>query len=112
MDAVIHAGDNLDGEGSGDDEVITVNLDKLPAEVDSIWPVINLYTKNFTFKDVTGAYCRIIDEKSKSEFVKYNLSENNDETSNGCIVASIHRHDDSWALKARGYYTQDTKFPR
>ena len=87
-------------------------MDKLPDEVDSIWPVITLYTDGFTFKDVKGAYCRIIDEKSKSEFVKYNLSENNDGTSSGCVVASLHRHgDESWALKARGYYTKKSRFP-
>ena len=39
--------------------------------------------------------------------MKYNLSENNDESSNGCIVASLHRHGDSWACKAKGYYTQE-----
>ena len=49
MDAVIHTGNNLDSEGSGDDEVIIVNLDKLPDEVNSIWPIITLFTANFTF---------------------------------------------------------------
>jgi len=39
----VHSGDNLTGEGAGDDEVIKVQLDKIPAEVHSIWPIITIY---------------------------------------------------------------------
>lgn len=42
--SIMHSGDNLTGEGRGDDEVITVRLDQLPPNVDSIWPVISIYT--------------------------------------------------------------------
>ena len=103
---MIHSGDNLTGEGEGDDEVITINLDDLPENVESIWPVITIYSTH-TFNQIKGAFCRIFDDQTKSEFVKYNLSEltKDDETSNGCIVASLHKYEDSWALKARGYYT-------
>ena len=104
--AVTHSGDNMTGEGEGDDEVININLDDLPENVDSIWPVITIYSTH-TFNMIKGAFCRIFDDETKSEFVKYNLSEltKDDETSNGCIVASLHKYEDSWALKARGYYT-------
>ena len=107
---VIHGGDNLSGGGGEDDEIITVNLDELGEEVDSIWPVINIYTTNMTFSDVKGAFCRIYDETSNAEFVKYNLEENTDNISNGCVVASLHKYADSWSLKARGYYVRDIRF--
>ena len=102
--AVVHSGDNLTGEGEGDDEVITINLDDLPESVESIWPVITIFSTH-KFNEIKGAFCRIFDGETKSEFVKYNLSEITDMTSNGCIVASLHKYEDSWALKARGYYT-------
>ena len=76
--SIQHSGDNLTGEGDGDDEVITVNLDKISKNVDSIWPIINIYTDQMTFYDVKGAFCRIIDNKSNKEFCRYNLSENLD----------------------------------
>jgi stress response protein SCP2 len=64
------------------------------------------------FDDVKGAYCRIYDDKTGSEFVRYSLSENMDNISDGCIVASLNRHEDndtnSWSLKALGYYTKNT----
>ena len=41
--AIIHGGDNLTGEGAGDDEKVDIHLDKISPEVDSIWPVINIY---------------------------------------------------------------------
>ena len=104
--AVIHSGDNLTGEGDGDDEVITIHKENLPKEVESIWTVITIYTSGLTSLNIKGAFCRIYDETTNAEFVKYNLSENLDGCSNGCIVASLHKHGDSWALKAREYYTQ------
>ena len=42
--SVVHSGDNLTGEGDGDDEVITVNLSKMNQNVFSIWPVITIYS--------------------------------------------------------------------
>ena len=42
-DSIIHIGDNLTGEGSGDDEVILVDLDKIQPEVDKLLFVVNIY---------------------------------------------------------------------
>ena len=44
--AVVHSGDNLTGEGDGDDEIIKVDLSKIPEFIDSIWSVITIYTSN------------------------------------------------------------------
>ena len=69
--AVTHSGDNMTGEGEGDDEVININLDDLPENVDSIWPVITIYSTH-TFNMIKGAFCRIFDDETKSEFVGAN----------------------------------------
>ena len=47
--AILHGGDNTTGEGSGDDETISINLSKVDPKVDSIWPVVTIYTDNKSF---------------------------------------------------------------
>lgn len=113
--AVVHSGDCQTGEGEGDDEIIDVYLDRMPEEVDSLWPVISIYTEGSQFDDVKGAYCRIYDAASKAEFARFDLSENRDNISNGNIVANFKKtkskdgsNGSLWSFQARGYYTQDT----
>lgn len=89
--AVVHSGDCQTGEGAGDDETISVHLDKLAPEVDSLWPVISIYTEGRQFDDVKGAYCRIYDDASNAEFARFNLSENKDNVSNGNIIANFKK---------------------
>ena len=62
--AVQHGGDNLTGEGKGDDETVIVNLNDVDPNVFSLWPVINVYTANQQFDDVNDAYCRIVDTRT------------------------------------------------
>ena len=107
--SITHTGDNLTGEGDGDDEVIKINLPLVSPQVDSLWPCITIYSGGMQFDDVSGAYCRIMHGTTKKEFCRFNLSLNLDNISNGCIVANINRCGDGWTLKARGYYTKNTK---
>ena len=106
--SIQHAGDNLTGEGDGDDEVITINLNKVPYNVDSLWPVVTIYTRNKNFSQVKGAYCRVVESRSNKEFCNFNLSLNLDRVSNGNIVANFKRAGQGWTMKARGYYTSGT----
>jgi stress response protein SCP2 len=77
--------------------------------VDSIWPVITIYSNDKKFTDVKGAFCRLVDPEDK-EFCRINLSDNYDNISNGNIMCSIKRYTTgAWALKARGYYTYNTR---
>ena len=62
--SVIHHGDNLTGEGDGDDEIITIDLQKLPDNVRTIWAVMTIYSEGLSFKDVSGASCRLFSPKS------------------------------------------------
>ena len=77
--------------------------------VDSIWPVITIYTAGDEFDDVRGAYCRLYDPMTGQEFVRSNLSQNRDNISNGNIVANFKRNGNTWTFKARGYYTKGTR---
>jgi len=72
---VTHSGDNLTGEGSGDDEVITVNLQAINPAVQQIAFVINIYTQNKTFAQVSNPYCRIMQADGSEEMCHYKLSE-------------------------------------
>lgn len=89
--SVVHQGDNLTGEGDGDDEVIDIELGLIPSDVESIWPVITIYTNGKTFSQVSGAFCRILDKTSKKEFCRFTLSDCKDGVSNGNIMGVIRR---------------------
>ena len=112
-----HSGDDTSGEGKGDDETIKIHLPQISANVDTIWPVITIYTRNHQFDDVKNAYVRILDPKSRNEFCRFNLSDNKDNISTGNIVGCIKRNGDTWTFKAMGYYctnadTCDDVIPR
>jgi stress response protein SCP2 len=86
-DAVIHHGDKTSA-GQGDNEVIDICFDKLDQRIECIWIVITVFTEEYTFANVEGAFCRLFDENLK-ELCYYNLSENKDGVSTGCIMCCI-----------------------
>ncbi len=62
--SVQHMGDNLTGEGEGDDEVIVVDLRKIPAEVQKIAITVTIYEadkRGQNFGQVRNAYVRLVD---------------------------------------------------
>lgn len=96
-----HTGDNLTGEGEGDDEQIIVQLDKIGENVEQVVFVVNVYTPNRTFKEVAAPYCRVVDDSCSSELCRYSLREAGDY--NGLIVARISREVGSrWGFHALG----------
>jgi len=100
---VIHSGDNLTGAGSGDDEVIEVGLEAIPAEVEQMFFVVNIYTKDVSFEQVQNAYCRICDA-SGSEIAKYVLHDARGEA--GLIIARLFREPGNarWGFQALGSF--------
>merc|ERR1712023_626742 len=82
-----HTGDNLTGEGEGDDEQIIVNLDRIGRRCQSIFFVVNIYTANKSFRQVAEPYCRVVDEASGSELCRYALRDAGSES--GLIVSKI-----------------------
>jgi len=98
---VTHSGDNLTGEGSGDDESITVDLDAIPGELKQLIFMINIYTKGPGFSQVSNPYCRIV-SSSGEEFCRYMLSEAGNES--GLIIARLFWEPSGqrWSFQAAG----------
>lgn len=97
--SVFHSGDNLTGEGDGDDEVIYVNLPKLPSDVEYLVFTVNSF-RGQTFNDVDNAFCRVLDQNNK-ELAHYRLSEQGPHT--GIIIATLKRNGGSWDFTAQGF---------
>lgn len=96
--AVVHSGDNLTGEGEGDDEVIRVNLEKLSANVEYLAFTVNSF-RGQTFNEVENAHCRVLDQNNQ-ELARYQLTEQGSHT--GIIIASLSRQNGSWDFTAHG----------
>lgn len=97
--SVKHSGDNRTGDGDGDDEVIYVDLDRVPANVKNLVFTISSF-RGQTFKKVENAFVRLVDEATKVEIAKYQLDNFGDYTS--LIVTKIYRHNGEWKMKAIG----------
>ncbi|WP_340622242.1 TerD family protein [Xenorhabdus siamensis] len=96
--SVKHSGDNLTGEGDGDDEVISVDLIKLPADVEYLAFTVNSF-RGQTFNDVENAFCRVVDQNGK-ELARYQLNEQGAHT--GIIISSLCRNSGQWDFTAHG----------
>lgn len=109
--SVEHTGDNLTGEGDGDDEQVLVNLSKVPSNVNKLVFVVNIYDalrRNQHFGMIQNAYIRIVDRSNNQELVKYNLKdEYAGKTS--LIVGELYRHENDWKFAAVGNGTNDAK---
>src|SRR6476620_2678683 len=71
--AIQHTGDNLTGDGEGDDESIIVDLTRVPAQVQTLVFTVNSFTGQ-NFSQIENAYCRLIDETTEAEVARYDLS--------------------------------------
>lgn len=105
--AIVHTGDNLTGEGEGDDEVIKVDLARLPPSVNALVFTVNSF-RGQTFDKVANASCRVVDDFSGQELAIFNLSGSGSHT--GLIMAKIYRHNNEWKLHAIGEKTNGRTF--
>jgi stress response protein SCP2 len=106
--SVRHMGDNLTGEGEGDDEQVFVDLDQVPAAYDKLVFVVNIYkaaARKQHFGLIANAFMRIIDDKGK-EFCRYDLSEKLDGMT-AMVFGEIYRYKGEWKFNAIGQGTQD-----
>lgn len=99
--AIQHAGDNLTGEGDGDDEQIRVDLSRLPPQAAVLVFTITSY-RGQRFEEVRNAYCRLLDGQSGAELVRFDLSESQRHT--GVIMAAIYRTGPTWSMRAVGSF--------
>ena len=103
-------GDNLTGDGEGDDEEIFIDLTKLPAKYDKLIFVVNIYEaakRNQHFGMIHNAFIRICDrENNNQELCRYNLSENYDGMT-AMVFGEMYLHNGDWKFNAVGQATQD-----
>ena len=97
--SIQHSGDNLTGEGDGDDEQIAVALNRIPANVKTlVFTVSNFTGQNFS--QVENAYCRLVDGQSGKEIARYDLSAQGKHTAQ--VMAKLYRHNGEWKMHAIG----------
>lgn len=99
--AIEHSGDNLTGHGAGDDETITVDLDRVPAAVAAIVFVVNSF-QGQKFTDVRSAYCRLVDLDTGAELVRFDLTESQPRT--GVVMSVLRRAGAAWEMTAIGEF--------
>lgn len=103
-EAVVHQGDNLTGEGEGDDEQILVDLQKIPAEISKVAFTVTIYdadVRKQNFGQVSNAFIRIVDESTGTELIRYDLGEDfSIETA--VVVGELYRNNSEWKFSAIG----------
>ncbi|WP_054811936.1 TerD family protein [Nocardia arizonensis] len=104
FDGVIrHSGDNLTGHGEGDDEVITVDLTALPPEVYALVFTVNSFAGH-KFDQVGRAHCRLVDDHTGEELVRFELSKG--ESTTGVFMCMLARGHHGWNMTALGEYSK------
>lgn len=102
--AVKHMGDNLTGEGDGDDEQIEVSLAGIPANVERVAFTVTIYDaepRRQNFGQVSNSYIRIVDADTNTELIRYDLGEDfSIETA--VVVGELYRHNGEWKFNAIG----------
>ncbi|WP_173263275.1 TerD family protein [Streptomyces pacificus] len=102
--AIKHSGDNLTGEGAGDDEVIVVDLGRLPAEATGLVFTVNSFSGQ-KFTEVAKAYCRLIDAATGEELVRFDLTGAEPQT--GVMMAKLIRQfSGEWEMTAMGEFVK------
>ncbi|OCC12203.1 TerD family protein [Streptomyces sp. PTY087I2] len=102
--AIKHSGDNLTGEGEGDDETIVVDLGRIPAEATGLVFTVNSFTGQ-KFNEVAKAYCRLIDDASGEELVRFDLTGAEPQT--GVMMAKlIKQFTGEWEMTAMGEFVK------
>ncbi|MEJ7806231.1 MAG: TerD family protein [Telluria sp.] len=102
--AVVHSGDNRTGDKDGDDEVVTVDLAKLQADVVELPIVVTIHEaeeRKQNFGRVNGAYVKVYDDETGKELAKYDLNEDySDKTA--LQFGSLYRKEGNWRFHAVG----------
>ncbi len=102
--SVKHMGDNLTGEGDGDDEQVMVNLSTIPDNIEKVAFTVTIYDaerRRQNFGQVSNAYIRIVDEATNTELIRYDLGEDfSIETA--VVVGELYKKDGDWKFNAIG----------
>ncbi|MGA4843333.1 TerD family protein [Streptomyces sp. G45] len=102
--SVEHTGDNLTGEGEGDDEAIKVNLATVPATITTIVFPVSIHdaeTRGQSFGQVRNAFIRVVNQADNQEIARYDLSEDAS-TETAMVFGELYRHGTEWKFRAVG----------
>ena len=102
--SVEHTGDNRTGAGDGDDEVIKVDLSRVPADIEKIAftvPIHDADARKQNFGQVGNSFIRIVNETNSAEIVRYDLAEDAS-IETAMIFAELYRHNNEWKFRAVG----------
>ena len=102
--AVEHLGDNRTGEGEGDDEVVAVNLDGVPSDVQKVVVAVTIHeaeTRRQNFGMVQSAFIRVVNADNNNEIARYDLSEDAS-TEAAMVFGEVYRHNGEWKFRAVG----------
>ena len=102
--SVEHMGDNRTGAGDGDDEVVKVDLEKVPAEIDKIAFTVTIHegeARRQNFGGVQNAYIRVVNQDGDKEIARYDLSEDAS-VETAMIFGEVYRNAGEWKFKAIG----------
>ncbi|MBF0371802.1 MAG: TerD family protein [Alphaproteobacteria bacterium] len=102
--SVVHEGDNQSGAGEGDDEVLSINLGAVPADVRKVAFSVTIHdaeARKQSFGQVGNAYIRVVNKADGKEIARYDLSEDYS-TETAMIFGEIYRNGSEWKFKAIG----------
>jgi tellurium resistance protein TerD len=102
--SVVHTGDNLTGEGEGDDESVKVDLSRVPAEIQRVAVAVTIHdaeARRQNFGMVQNAFIRVVNSDSNREIARYDLSEDCS-VETALIFGEVYRHGGDWKFRAVG----------
>ncbi len=102
--SVVHSGDNRSGQGEGDDERVTIDLEKVPADVAKVVVAATIHegeTRNQNFGQVGKAFMRCLNAEGEKEIARYDLSEDSS-VETAMIFGEIYRNGTEWKFRAVG----------
>lgn len=103
-ESVVHSGDNLTGDGNGDDEQITIDLARVPSDVHKILVVVNIYEadeRDQHFGMIKTAFIRVVNAANNQELIRFNLTDNYAGMT-ALITGELYRHNGEWKFNAIG----------
>ncbi|MFI9401341.1 TerD family protein [Nocardia sp. NPDC052316] len=102
--SIEHTGDNLTGEGEGDDEVINVDLAATPPTITNIFFPVSIHdadARSQSFGQIRNAFIRVVDASTGIELARYDLTEDAS-TETAMIFGELYRHNNEWKFRAIG----------
>ena len=102
--SVVHSGDNTTGAGEGDDETVTIDLTKVPADVDKIAICVTIHdaeARKQNFGQVSKAFVRCVNATGNGEIARYDLSEDGS-TEAAMVFGEVYRAGADWKFRAIG----------